>query len=310
MIEINDLSKLYGRHGVPAVDHISFTIRDGEILGFAGLNGAGKTTTINCLSGVLLPSAGKILVDGLDIVGDKARASRNIGWVSEFPTFEQNVKPVQLLGYFGGFYGLSKQELNSRIREILASVGLERVMDKKLRTFSQGMKKRFGLASAMISDPQNYLLDEILNGLDPEGVSYVRKQVLEYKKAGKSVLLSTHILGVLEDIADRVVIIHRGKIREVLSREKFKRLGKPIVRLKPNLIDNNLISILESFGRPVADGGHVNILEVADAEKVAQEVSAAVVKAGYTISYLNAEGASLEQYFLEITEGSLEPSAV
>lgn len=81
------------------------------------------------------------------------------------------------------------------------SVGLERALDRKLRTFPQGMKKRFGLATAMISDPQNYLLDEILNGLDPEGVSYVRKQFLDFKKAGKSILLSTHILGILEDIA-------------------------------------------------------------------------------------------------------------
>ncbi len=310
MIEITDMSKLYGRHSAPAVDHISLTIKDGEILGFAGLNGAGKTTTINCVSGVLLPSGGHVLVDGNDVVNSKVRASKGIGWVSEFPTFEQNVKPEKLLGYYAGFYGLTRQESDGRIKEILRSVGLERALDRKLRTFSQGMKKRFGLATAMISDPQNYLLDEILNGLDPEGVNYVRKQVLDFKKAGKSILLSTHILGILEDIADRIAIIQRGRIREIISREKFRNLGKPVVKLKPDRIDANIMTILESFGKAVLDGVYINLMEVGDAEKVAQEASTALVKAGYSLSYLNAQGTSLEQYFLELTEGSLEAGAL
>lgn len=92
MIEINGLPKLYGRHSSPAVDHISLTIKDGEILGFVGLNGAGKTTTINCVSGVLLPSGGHVFVDGNDVVSSKVKASKGIGWVSEFPTFEQERK--------------------------------------------------------------------------------------------------------------------------------------------------------------------------------------------------------------------------
>ena len=302
MIEVDGLSKQYGRRNAPAVDNVSFTINDGEILGFAGLNGAGKTTTINCMSGVLLPSGGNVVVNGMDIVKNKAKASMNIGWVSEFPTFEQNVRPDRLLSYYAGFYGITGHDSEKRIREILASVGLEKVIGRKIRTYSQGMKKRFALATAMISDPLNYLLDEILNGLDPEGVNYVRKQVLSLKKEGKSILLSTHILGVLEDIADRIVIIHRGRIMEVVSRERLKDLGKPSIRLKPNKVDNGLLSVLESFGNPVVDGAYVDILGVSDAEPVAQELSAAVIKAGYKLSYINAEGASLEQYFLELTE--------
>jgi len=304
LIDVNGFSKFYGRGKVRAVDNVSFKINKGEILGFAGLNGAGKTTTINCISGVLLPSQGHILVDGMDIVSDKPKASRNLGWVSEFPTFEQNVKPIKLLDYFAGFYDIPGQESHQRILNILKAVGLEDAVDRKLSTFSQGMKKRFGLATAMISDPQNYLLDEILNGLDPEGVSYVKEMVLEFKKEGKSILLSTHILGVLEDVADRIAIIHRGKIRQIIPREQFNNLGKPVINLKPNLIDNSLISILESFGTPVKNGDHVIITGVMSAETLAQEISVAVVKAGYTISHLSVDGASLEQYFLELTGGN------
>lgn len=310
MIEVNDLSKVYGRRRSPAINELSFNVNDGEILGFAGLNGAGKTTTINCISGVLLPSKGNIAVDGSDIVREKAKASKNLGWVSEFPTFEQNVKPVQLLDYFAGFYNIPKRESQHRIEDILRAVGLESVSDRKIRTFSQGMKKRFGLATSMISDPQNYLLDEILNGLDPEGVHYVKRQMLDFKKAGKSVLLSTHILRVLEDIADRIVIIHDGRVKEIVSREKFRNLGKPNIRLKPNRIDKRLLEILESYGKPVEENDQVSIVGVTNAEKTAQEISAAVVKAGYTLSYLSAEGSSLEEYFLELMEGSREAGSV
>ena len=301
LIEVLGLSKIYGRRKLPAVEDVSFTIKEGEILGFAGLNGAGKTTTINCMSGVLLPSRGHILVDGMDIVKDKPKASRNIGWVSEFPTFEQNVKPTELLRYFAGFYKLSNHESDQRITDVLISVGLDGAVDKRLRDFSQGMKKRFGLASAMISDPQNYLLDEILNGLDPKGVHYVKSMALEFKKTGKSVLLSTHILGILEDISDRIAIIHQGRLKDVISRENFRKLGKPVINLKPNVIDETLIKLLEPYGTPVVNGDLISITDVLGSENIAQEMNSAVVKAGYTISYLSVDGSSLEQYFLELT---------
>ncbi len=301
MIELEEVSKFYGRNKTPAVEGLSFTVKNGEILGFAGLNGAGKTTAINCMAGILLPTRGRILIDGMDIVTRKPEASVNIGWVSEFPAFEYNVRPGELLKYFAGFYNISGQEAEQRITRILRIVGLENAVDRKINVYSQGMKKRLGLAAAMISDPHNYLLDEILNGLDPGGVRSVKEQMLEFRKDGKTVLLSTHILGALGDIADRIVIIHRGTVREIISREKFRSLGKPVISLKTDVVDEKLMKILESFGSPVPDGDRINILGTSGNEDILKEINLALVKAGYGVSHISTEGSSLEQYFLNVT---------
>lgn len=304
MLEVGGLSKLYGRRHLPAVDDVNLKVADGEIVGLAGLNGAGKTTTINAATGVILPTSGKILVDGLDIVKEKPKASRSIGWVSEYPSFEQNVKPVFLMQYFAGFYNIPPREAKERIAEVLKSVGLDRALDRKISTYSQGMKKRFGLASAMISDPRNYLLDEILNGLDPEGIHYVRNLLLQFRDEGKAVLLSTHILGVLEDLADRVIILHKGKVLEDISKESMKKLGKTALRLRVDRVDAALIRILSRYGKPVAQGLDIVISGVENEEQVAEMVSLSLIKEGYRLSHLELSGASLEEHFLRLIEAN------
>lgn len=289
----------------PAVDDISFTINDGEIVGLAGLNGAGKTTTINAITGVALPSNGKILVDGFDIVKEKTQASRNVGWVSEYPSFEQNAKPVPLMQYFAGFYNMPSKEVGQRILEVLKAVGLDRALNMKISSFSQGMKKRFGLASAMLSDPRNYLLDEILNGLDPEGINYVRDSLLRFRDEGKAILLSTHILGVLQYLADRVIILHRGKVLETLTRESIKKLGKPSLKIKVDRADANLMRILSKFGTPVVAGEEIVVSDVEDSQATTEDVSSVLIAGGYRLSHLSVERESLEEYFLQlIREGS------
>lgn len=302
MIDVESFSKLYGRQHVAAVDNISLHIDDGEIVGLAGLNGAGKTTTINAITGVILPSKGRILVDGLDIVKEKAAASRNIGWVSEYPSFEQNAKPVPLMRYFAGFHNMPSEETSRRIISVLGAVGLDRAIDQKLSAYSQGMKKRFGLASAMLSDPKNFLLDEILNGLDPEGINYVRNSLLKFRKEGKSILLSTHILGVLEDLADRVIILHRGRILETLTRDAMKRLGKPTLRLRVDRADDELLKVLAKFGKPVIAGDEVFVIDIEGGDETLQSVSSAIIRKGYRLSHLSLEGASLEEHFLKLIE--------
>lgn len=304
MLEVSGLSKLYGRRHFPAVDNVSMKVNDGEIVGLAGLNGAGKTTTINAATGVILPSSGTILIDGLDIVKDKPEASRTIGWVAEYPSFEQNVKPVPLMQYFAGFYNIPSKEAKTRITEVLRSVGLDTALDRKIISFSQGMKKRFGLASAMISDPKNYMLDEILNGLDPEGIHYVRELLLRFRDEGKAILLSTHILGVLQDLADRVVILHRGRVLEELTKESMKKLGKPTLRLRVNRVDEQLMHILSKFGAPTTKGDDILISGVENDQQVAEEVALALTIAGYRVSHLGLEGVSLEEHFLQLIEAN------
>ncbi len=223
MITAQDLSKQYSRKEQPAVDSVNFQVGDGEIVGFVGLNGAGKTTTIRILAGVSLPTRGNALLDGHDIVVDKVEASRRLGWVPEFPNYDTGSTALGLMRYFSGFYNVPTQTAKQQSKDLLDQVGLGQAMGRKLRTFSQGMKKRFSLAASMIADPQNYLFDELLNGLDPEGVLFVRKLMLQLKSNGKSVLLSSHILSEVQELSNRVILIHHGRIVRTLSREEILR---------------------------------------------------------------------------------------
>ncbi len=226
MIELKDLTKIYTRNGRPAVNSVSLTINNGEIMGFAGLNGAGKSTAIRLSTGIIYPTSGTVMIDGHDIVREKVKASANVGWVPELPNFEPNAKPLTLMRYYGGFYGMKADEATSKGRELLKEVSLEESINEKLRNYSQGMKKRFSLASAMLNDPQNYFFDETLNGLDPEGIRFMRKLMVDLKARGKAVLLSSHILSELENVADRIAIIHKGKIIELMDRKKIDEVIK------------------------------------------------------------------------------------
>lgn len=221
MIEIKGLTKIYSRNSRPAVNSATIMVSDGEIMGFAGLNGAGKTTTIRVATGIIYPTAGTVLIDGHDIVHEKVKASARTGWVPEFPNFEPNAKPLTLMRYYGGFYGMKAPDATTKGRELLEAVSLGDDMNEKLRNYSQGMKKRFSLAAAMLNDPQNYFFDETLNGLDPEGIRFMRKLMVDLRTRGKAVLLSSHILSELENVADRIAIIHKGKILEIMDRQKI-----------------------------------------------------------------------------------------
>jgi len=221
VIEFRSLTKIYGGNSRPAVSELSMNVNDGEVLGFAGLNGAGKTTTIRMAAGIIYPTSGTVLVDGKDIVKEKVQASMNIGWVPEFPNFEPNAKPLTLLKYYAGFYGIRADDAVRRGKELLDMFDLGDEVNKKLKNYSQGMKKRFSLVAALLPDPKNLLLDETLNGLDPEGIRFMRKFLADLRSKGKAILLSSHILTELENTADRVAVIHKGKLLEIIEREKL-----------------------------------------------------------------------------------------
>ncbi|MBX8636627.1 MAG: ABC transporter ATP-binding protein [Thermoplasmata archaeon] len=237
MFEICNLTKFYSKISQPAVENLNLTIRDGEIFGFAGLNGAGKTTTIRISAGVLYPTSGTVLIDGKDIVTEKIDASYNIGWIPESPSFEPGAKPLSLMKYFGGFYGMKTSESMKRGKELLELVKLDGELDKKFRNYSQGMKKRFALAAAMLSDPGNYLFDETSTGLDPDGIRFVRNLLLDLKRKGKAILVSSHILDELENVCDKVAIINRGKLIEVVDRERIWSMTVRGTRLEDHFLE-------------------------------------------------------------------------
>ncbi len=292
MIKYESVTKIYGREKLPAVDSVNFEVNDGEIVGFAGLNGAGKSTAIRMTAGIVNPSKGTIKIDGYDIVHEKKKASYNIGWVPELPNFDGNFTPVKLMKYYAGFYDI--KNVDGRISELLEEVSLGRFRDRKLKNFSQGMKKRFSLASALLSDPQNFLFDETLNGLDPEGIKFFRDLIVKYRSEGKAILLSSHILSELENLADRIVIINKGKVVKDVKIDEISSNGAVKIRIKVRNPDDRVLDILSPYGKVSREG---NEIVVAGVLKDYSELNGDLLRSGYAVTYFNVETESLEDYF-------------
>ena len=294
------MSKSYSAKQPLAVDSVSMDVRDGEVLCLVGLNGAGKTTIIRMTSGIILPSRGNITIDGYNIVSSKVEASRRVGWVPEFPNFEPNAKPLPLMRYFAGYYNLKGKEAEQRINESLESVGLSDYLDRKLSGYSQGMKKRFSIAESLIGDPQNILFDETFNGLDPEGVVFVRSRINNLRKKGKAIMLSSHILTEVEGIADRVAIISHGKLLKILNRNELKSLGKDMMFLAVDNPDERITSILKKFGEPAVNGTEITLKDLTVPRDRYSEVPSELIKEGYMIRRFQIAGESLEEYFFSL----------
>ena len=297
VIAIDGLSKWFPGRSEPAIEGIDLNLRNGEILGLVGLNGAGKTTTIRIAAGVAFPTSGQVLVDGHDIVHDKVRASEAIGWVPEHYPFAPEARARRLLIYHAGFHGLTGRQADGRAREALCRVGLQGFEDVQIRTYSQGMRRRFGLAAAMLADPQNLLLDEILNGLDPEGMAFVRSWVVELRKQGKGVLLSSHLLSELQALADRVAFIHEGNLIRVVGREELARAGKTTLHIILENADSNLITYLGTLGAVKVEQHAILVSQPAEPQAT---ITAELVRRGYRVAEIWSENASLEEYFLKL----------
>jgi ABC-2 type transport system ATP-binding protein len=298
MINISHISKSYKKF--KAVSDLSLEINNGEIMGLAGLNGAGKSTTIRAASGIIFPTAGKITIDNFDIVSEKMKASKHIGWVPELPNFEPDAKPIPLLKYYAGFYGIKSLDAEKRIVEMMKEFDIYNYRNRKLKYYSQGMKKRFSLIAAMIGDPDNYLFDETLNGLDPQGVKEVRELIINLKKQGKSILLSSHILSELQNVADRIAIVKNGSVVRTLTRENLQNLGTTGVKIHVKNSDKNVDKILSEFGNPSSDGFYYYI-KTRDAIDPA-EINKQLVISNYKVDYISMENETLEEYFLNMVK--------
>lgn len=299
MLKLQSLTKNYTRHGAPAIDNVSFDVNDGEIVGFVGLNGAGKTTTIRIGSGVTLPSSGSVLVDGHDIVSEKPAASRHLGWVPEFPNFDQNSKAIDQMIYLAGYHEISKEEAINQTRDLFQRVNLSGFEKKKLRTYSQGMKKRFTLALALLPDPKNFLFDEILNGLDPEGIHFVRSLMVDLKRRGKAVLLSSHILTEIENISDRIVFIHKGKIIKIATRDELSQIeaSSNVLKIVVQNLNDEALAYLRTLGQVKHEDGLILLYNfMVDPAHISTEL----IKRGFQIREFTLEKSSLEQYFFKL----------
>ncbi len=211
IIAVSDLCVAYGRgpRRTEAVRGLGFTVAEGETVGFIGPNGAGKSSTIKVLMGFVFPSAGSVSVFGLPAGSVQSR--RRIGYLPEVTLYYPFMKAREVLELYGGLHGLSRRELKRRIPELLARVGLEGQGEKLIKNFSKGMQQRVGIAQAIISDPDLLIFDELSSGLDPVGRYDLRETLLDLKRRGKTIFFSSHELHEVEELCDRILVIHQGR---------------------------------------------------------------------------------------------------
>jgi ABC-type multidrug transport system ATPase subunit len=208
IIKVSNLNKEYKE--LKAVSDLSFTVNAGEVYGFLGQNGAGKSTTIRMLMTLIAPSSGDIEMFGMNLRTHRKEILRNVGAVIERPDLYKYLTAYENLGLFAKMSGIKPD--SKLLDQQLERVGLIDRKNSKVKTFSQGMKQRLGLAVALVHDPQLIILDEPTNGLDPQGIADVRNLILRLSKHhGKTVLVSSHLLSEIEMIADRMLIIDKGK---------------------------------------------------------------------------------------------------
>lgn len=201
----------WNRPKARAVNEIDFTVREGEVVGLLGPNGSGKSTTVKMILGLLYPTAGQ-----LTVLGKAPRAvetKREIGYLPEESYLYKYLTAEETLDFFGALFNLSAAERRNRIDQLLDMVGLAHARHRRVGEFSKGMARRIGLAQAMINDPSLLIFDEPTSGLDPLGCREVKDLIMELKKRGKTVLITSHLLSDVEDICDRVVILYGGKVR-------------------------------------------------------------------------------------------------
>lgn len=297
MIEVEALTKRYG--STTAVDGLSFTARPGTVTGFLGPNGAGKSTTMRVVVGLERPTSGTARVAGRRFA-DLPAPLHAVGVMLDGRSVHPGRTAYKHLLAMAQTHGIGK----ARVREVIAQTGLESVAYRRAGTFSLGMGQRLGLAGALLGDPATLILDEPVNGLDPDGVLWVRRLVRELAAQGRTVLLSSHLMHELALCADRVVIIGRGRlladasVREIIDRSE--RAGTVRVRTTD---PEPLARELAAAGAEVTplDGG---VLEVRGAS--VDDVGTAARRCGVTVLELGAESGSLEEAYLQLTGDAVE----
>lgn len=217
LIETRNLTKVYrdfwGRPKVLALKALDLQIHRGEIFGLLGPNGSGKTTTIKLLLGLLFPTEGDALIFG-EPTTDVAKNER-IGYLPEESYLYKFLNAEETLHFYGRLFKIPAAERKKRVAQLIDMVGLTSAKHRQLREYSKGMQRRIGLAQALINEPELILLDEPTSGLDPIGTSEIKELIRELRRQGKTIVLSGHLLADMQDICDRIAILHRGELKEL-----------------------------------------------------------------------------------------------
>ena len=299
MIQTENLTKIY--NGNAAVDGLNLTVGEGEIFGFLGPNGAGKSTTILMLTGMIEPTAGRCLVDGIEVAKDPLAVKKIIGYLPEDVGFYGNLTAEQNLDYFARFYGMGVDGRKARIAELLELVHLDGVT-QKAGEYSRGMKQRLGLAQALINDPKVLFLDEPTANLDPEGVREYRDLIIALAGEGKTVFVSSHILSEVRAVCRTIGLLAKGRLVAQGTLGDVARMlapsdGDDTVRIVietveqlPDLDDPGIIAIEQNGNRAVIQA----------TTDIRDRLSTLLLEQGMHIREMRIEEPEIEDVFMAI----------
>jgi ABC-2 type transport system ATP-binding protein len=231
LIRAEGLTKQFGR--ITAVNGLSLTVNEGEVLALLGPNGAGKTTTVRMLTSILSPTSGSATVAGYDIVRDARKVRKIVGHLTEFPGLYVRMRAREYLDFFGELQGMPRETRRERMDKLLEEFGLSDAADRRLGEFSKGMRQKVALIRAMLHSPRILFLDEPTSAMDPHSAKQVRDAIANLRRSGHTVFLCTHNLFEAESLSDRTAIIRHGALLAVGTAKELKRrfLGTPVVEV-------------------------------------------------------------------------------
>ena len=308
MIEVQDLTKTFGER--TAVDHISFAVNKGEILGFLGPNGAGKTTTMRMLTSFMPATSGTARIAGFDVFDNSLEVRRHIGYLPENPPVYPDMTVESYLDFVARIKGVPSEKRAQRVTDALEKTNITDKRDELIKRLSRGYKQRVGLAQALVHDPDVIILDEPTVGLDPKQIIEVR-HLIKNLAGDHTIVLSTHILPEVSMTCDRVVIINKGKIAAVDTPQNLtsQLKGGQRIRVEVQASEQPLREVLAQ----IPGASHVQIeaapltghvlatIEAAEGKDIRSAIAARIVEKGWPLFELKGVSLSLEDIFLELT---------
>ncbi len=305
MIEVNGLTRYYGEF--PALTDVSFSVGDAEIVGLLGLNGAGKSTALKILAGLMVPSRGTVLIDGIDVEDDPAALASRIGFLPENPPLYDDMTVEAFLSHVGRLKGMSADAVARRLPEVIDLCDLQGRERQLIGTLSHGYRKRVGIAQTIIHDPKLVILDEPISGLDPAQIVEMR-QVLRGLGQGRAVMISSHILSEISQTCDRILVLHDGKLVAQGTEAELAARAQPVTRLvltvrgEPDafvkwLDAHDAVSRVERRDAPEGQAR----CEVALDDSRREALLAELVSAGFGLRLVEQPEDELEEIFLGLT---------
>jgi ABC-2 type transport system ATP-binding protein len=297
MIEAQHITKRYGQK--VAVDDLSFTVKPGIVTGFLGPNGAGKSTAMRLIIGLDSPTSGHVTVNG-KAYRDHAAPLHEVGTMLEAHAIHTGRSAYKHLLALAETHGIA----DSRVDEVIDLVGLQEVARKRVGSFSLGMGQRLGIASALLGDPETLILDEPVNGLDPEGIRWIRNLLRNLAAEGRTIFVSSHLMSEMSLMADQLIVVGRGKLIADTPVEEFiRQASSDTVRVRTPQ-PQRLSAALEAEGVTIVSGKEPEVLEVKGLR--AAEIGDIAMQQGIAVHELTPEQASLEEAFMRLTHDAVE----